>query len=346
VSTPDSGTTRHQRTRALRWVNQLEHRVINGLLDALFVGLGEASAAFAARALARAGVERVSDVAYMHDARPEHRLDLYRPRNVRGSLPVLVYWHGGGFRILSKETHWKFGLRFAEAGYLVVVPNYRLAPAHPFPAALEDAASAWEWVCAHAAEYGGTPGDVVLAGESAGANVSTTMAWLCCHERPEPWAKAVFDAGVVPRAVMPACGLLQVSAPERLDDAAMASFVTRARMRRVFDDTLRPSLEGASGIANDLADPLLLLEGRSATSRPLPPFFVTCGGADVLLDDSRRLIRALEARRTAGAMRSYPNQVHAFQALGIGAAAEQWWVDTLAFLRELGTAAARGSVER
>src|SRR5690606_7801756 len=132
-----------------------------------------------------------------------------------GPLPTVLYVHGGAFRSLSRRTHWLMGLAFARAGFVVANVDYRLAPAHPFPAAVQDVCAAYTWWAAHAADHGGDPGRLVLAGESAGANLVTSLAICAAWRRPEPWARAVFDAGVAPRAVLPACGILQVSRAER-----------------------------------------------------------------------------------------------------------------------------------
>src|SRR5262249_8451053 len=149
--------------------------------------------------------------------RDHHRLDVYRPLRERRSAPwpVVLYVHGGGFRILSKDTHWMMGLAFARNGYLVFNINYRLAPRHPFPAALSDAADAYAGVARNAASFGGDLSRLVVAGESAGANLAAALAVAACYRRSEPWSRTVWDTGLVPRAALPACGILQVSDTER-----------------------------------------------------------------------------------------------------------------------------------
>src|SRR5262245_43891777 len=67
----------------------------------------------------RHGVEVVRDVAYLPSDAAEHRLDVYRPIERTAPLPALLYVHGGGFRILSKDTHWIMGLAFARRGFVV-----------------------------------------------------------------------------------------------------------------------------------------------------------------------------------------------------------------------------------
>src|SRR5690606_7492163 len=141
----------------------------------------------------------------------EHRLDVYRPRDRGRALPIVFYVHGGGFRILSKDTHWLMGLAFARRGYLVFNIGYRLAPEHPFPCAVEDVADAFAWMVDHAEADGGDLSRVVYAGESAGANLVTSLALQTVFEREESFARRVFETGISPKAVVPACGLFQVS---------------------------------------------------------------------------------------------------------------------------------------
>jgi acetyl esterase len=192
--------------------------------------------------LERHGVERIANVAYLPDGTVEHRLDVYRPIHRTGPLPVVVYIHGGGFRILSKDALWIMALMFARQGYLVYNINYRLAPSHPFPAAVSDCCAALEWVVEHAAEHGGDPTRLVLAGESAGANLATGLTLACCYRRGEPYARRIFDLGIAARAVLPACGILQVSDPSRPRHGRRPSGFLADRFDEIAEDYLRDCL--------------------------------------------------------------------------------------------------------
>jgi len=112
------------------------------------------------------GVEHIRDVRYAPGTSSAHLLDVYRPADHRpGELrPVVLYVHGGGFRILSKDTHWVMGLAFARRGYVVFSINYRLAPTHRYPAALEDCPLTYAWVGEPARAGGGGPSPLVPPG--------------------------------------------------------------------------------------------------------------------------------------------------------------------------------------
>ncbi|MFS8067932.1 MAG: alpha/beta hydrolase, partial [Byssovorax sp.] len=223
-------------------------------------------------------------------------------------------------------------LAFARRGYLVFTIDYRLAPRNPYPAAPEDAAAAFAWTVKNAERYGGDPGRIFLAGESAGANLITSLAIASSYERPEPWARAVFDLDVRPRAVLAACGLLQVSDTARFlrRKAALGTFIND-RLSEISISYIGGADHGAPG-ALELADPLLVLERGLPPDRPLPSFFVPIGTKDPVLDDSRRLKSALDRLGTPCEIRFYEGEVHAFHALIWRKNAQQCWKDTFTFL--------------
>ena len=280
--------------------------------------------------LDRHGVERIRDVAYLGSGLAAHRLDVYRPQVRGGRLPVVFYVHGGGFRILSKDSHWLMGLAFARAGYLVFNVDYRLAPEHPYPAAIEDVCAAWSWVRENAEDFGGDPEHIVAAGESAGANLVTALTVATSYSRPEPFAHLAFEAGP-PRAVVAGCGMLQVSDPERFARRRKLGRWVQDRLEEVNEAYLAPATAHANG-GTELADPLVVLESDRRPDRPLPPMFAFAGTKDPLLDDTRRLGRALERRGVHNEIRIYPGEIHAFHAMLWRRQAWQCWRETFAFL--------------
>lgn len=306
-------------------------------LDGFFHGASKLGSLHPNARPERHGVEVVKDVSYGPRGR-HHTLDVYRPapgteHGPNGDrLPIVLYIHGGGFRILSKDTHWVMALAFARRGYLVFNVNYRLAPEHPFPAAFEDVADAFAWVVEHAKDYGGDLDRLVIAGESAGANLTSTLTLATCFRREEPVARRVFDLGVVPKAWLPYCGVLQVSDIARLRRRwpHMSEFIND-RLVEVSHCYLGED-PAAHGDALELADPLTVLESDRAPERPLPPCFATCGTSDPLVADTQRLAQALAARGVVHEAHYYPGELHAFHALVWRPHARRCWQDTYRFL--------------
>ncbi len=312
------------------------------LVDNFFRGLSRVGKLHPQAKPERHDVEVIRDVPYDDTGLPEHRLDVYRPGGLsRGELeqvPVVLYVHGGGFRILSKDTHWIMGLAFARRGYLVFNISYRLAPKHPFPAAVRDAAAALDWVRKNAGRYGGDLERLAFAGESAGANLVTSLAMMTSYRRPEPWATRVFDSGVRPRAVVAACGIYHVSDVERFRRRwpHMSSFI-HDRLSEVSESYLGDVQRHEPGHL-ELADPLTVLERGDEPARPLPAFFAPCGTADPLIDDTQRLSNALGKLGVECEARYYRGELHAFHALVFTPNARRCWGHTYSFLdRHLGT---------
>jgi acetyl esterase len=324
--------------RPHRYDDTIWRRVRSLAATAFFEGLSTAGRLTPLANPKRHGVEVENDVIYGPHG-DWNELDIYRPVHRPGPWPVVFYVHGGAFHLLSKDTHWLMGLVFARFGYLVVNISYRLAPKHPYPAAIEDTCAAYTWMASRLRELGGDPARVAVAGESAGGNLVTALTLAACQERPEAWARNVFDCGVVPRATMPFCALLEVSRPER--------FGQRRKLPRWIDGMLRDAstsyLHGHSmepGPQLELADPLRVIEGAAGVAhkvedrfaRPLPPFFAPVGTRDPLLDDTRRLEKALRTLNVPCEARYYPGGIHAFHAMVWDPAARRCWRDALAFL--------------
>lgn len=275
------------------------------------------------------GVMVEKNLAYLPTGKAEHRLDVYRPKRADGPLPIVFYVHGGGFRFMSKDTHWVFGLVYARRGFLVVNVNYHLAPGRPFPAAVEDVSAAWQWLVANAARLGGDLSRVVVAGESAGANLSAALTLMTNTRRDESFARDAFATGVTPKAVVAACGLFDVSHPERF---ASHGVYLRDRIEEVTDAYLH-GVRLPNERMLELADPVVGFERLEGAERPLPPFFLPCGTWDSLLVDTHRMAEAL---KRAGAenteAREYPRGPHAFHAFVLTPSALQCWKDTFTFL--------------
>ncbi|MCA9665203.1 MAG: alpha/beta hydrolase fold domain-containing protein [Myxococcales bacterium] len=286
----------------------------------------------------RYGIKLTKDVVYRAGSKDRaHQLDVYQPKadGTPGKRPVVVYYPGGGFTSLSKNTHRTIALEFAKRGYVVVVASYRRAPKNPYPAAHADAAEVLGWLKDNADRIGADTSKLVLAGESAGANIATSLALAASYRRPEKWAQKIFDSGLRPKAVLPACGILELDNIERLTKARGVSTLVSDRITTVREAYIGKARRDVPG-GTELASPLSVLEkiarSKQTPQRPLPAFFVGVGGKDPLLSDSQRLHHVAEKLGLDSKLAVYEGQGHAFQALVWKDASKRFYRDTFEFL--------------
>ncbi len=127
---------------------------------------------------ASAGVEAHKGIAY-RDGKEEdsakHKLDVYSPKE-KANAPVLFFIHGGSWKSGDRALYGPLGNRYGRAGFVTVVPSYRLAPKHPHPAQIDDVAAAFAWTVRHIAEYGGDTNRIYVAGHSAGGHLAALLS--------------------------------------------------------------------------------------------------------------------------------------------------------------------------
>ena len=290
------------------------------------------------------------DIAYVRGppglpALAAHRLDVYVPQRTRAPMPVVMYVHGGGFSMLSKDTHRVMALVFARRGYLVFNINYRLGPKNLHPVPLEDACDALIWVHENCARYGGDPNRIALAGESAGGNLVTALAVATAAPRPEPYARRLYDADIPLRAIVATYPLLDLT---DLD---------RCLANPKYPGWLKDTIVGAvtSYVGHDvhgavrsgpLSSPLLLLENDFRPARPLPPFFTNAGTRDPLLSHAKRLKIALDRLGVPCNLHVSPGEIHGFDAMVWRPAAREKWQKVYEFLKIHMYAQVNGMSER
>ncbi len=114
-----------------------------------------------------------SDIHYGED--PRQVLDIYTPKGGEKPFPVLVFFHGGKWISNSKDTFSFIGGPYLESGIMFVPVNYRLAPEHPYPAAVDDCESAVRWIYENIGGYNGDPERIFLSGHSAGAHLCSLV---------------------------------------------------------------------------------------------------------------------------------------------------------------------------
>ena len=108
-------------------------------------------------------------------------LDVYHPQGAKGHLPTIVSVHGGGFVYGDKEVYRRYCMDLARRGFSVVNFSYRLAPEYRFPTPLEDTNAVMEWILANAAKYHLDPDNIILVGDSAGAQLASQYAAIATN---------------------------------------------------------------------------------------------------------------------------------------------------------------------
>jgi len=223
---------------------------------------------------------------------------LYRPRAVASPAPLLLFFHQGGFVIGTLDWCDAFcSLLADEAGCLVLSVDYRLAPEHPFPAATEDALSAWRWVQEHGARLGADPARVVVGGESAGGNLA---AVLCQEVRGGPGNGPLLQLLIYP--------WLEGSprAPSRKIHAE--SWPLGAAMMDWF---IKHALASPDHQDHAWLNPL-----HAPDLAGLPPALIFTAGFDPLCDEGSDYAVRLRAAGVVSSYRCFDSLSHSFTALG------------------------------
>jgi acetyl esterase len=243
----------------------------------------------------------------------------YAPTERSERRPLLVFLHGGGFVLGDLETHDPAcRLLCRHAGVHVLAVDYRLAPEHPFPAALEDSIAAFAWARAHAHELGADPARIAVGGDSAGGNLSAVLSQLAVREgTPAPALQLLLYPGVdrtVPRASM-----------ERF---AEGFFLTRADIAWFNNHYI-----GASRI--DPSDPRLS-PMKCPDLSGLPPALVITAGFDPLRDEGEAYAAALRAAGTPATLRRFDGLVHGFANMtGVSQACRSAVIEIASMLRRM-----------
>ncbi|MFB6081853.1 MAG: alpha/beta hydrolase [Halanaeroarchaeum sp.] len=225
---------------------------------------------------------------------------VYEPARPRATL---VFFHGGGFVVGSVESHDALARALADRVDVTVVSvDYRLAPEHPFPAAVRDAVTALEWTDDEADGLGGRP--LVVAGDSAGGTLAAVVSLLGRDG----------DAPSVAHQVLFYPATSQSEDWTSVADDATGRFLSAAEMAWFGEQYLRDPLEGA----NPYAFPL-----NACDLSGLPPASVLTAGFDPLRDEGVAYADRLAAADVPVTHRNYPAMVHGFVSmLGVVDAAE------------------------
>ena len=231
--------------------------------------------------------------------------------------PLLVYYHGGGFVEGGYETHGNLcEVICQQAGVQVLFVDYRLAPEHKAPAAVDDAYAAYLWAREHAAELGADPARVAVGGDSAGGNLAAVVA---LRARDEGVPSPLLQLLLYP--------ITNFAGRTR----SMGLFADGFFLRRWDMDFAQDKYVGDSGV--DPTDPRvspLLADDLSG----LPPSILVTAGFDPLRDEGRQYAEALRAAGNTVDAREFGTLIHAFpNFFGLGGGAMTATYEIISVLR-------------
>ena len=219
---------------------------------------------------------------------------VYDPRETRTERPLVLFFHGGGFAMGSVDTHDGPCRKLAtETGYPVVSVDYRLAPEHPFPAALRDSYATLEWATATASSLDADPDRLVVAGDSAGGNLAAATALLARDRDGPDIAHQVL--------VYPVTG--NAAETDSYEENAEGYFLTADLMDWYRDLYLGDDIDAG----NVYARPRLCRDLSG-----LPPATVLTAGFDPLRDDGAAYAERLDRANVPVSYHNFPGLIHGF----------------------------------
>jgi len=252
---------------------------------------------FAASMHAPPEVGAVEDIA-VDGADGPLRARAYRPRaDDGGSVPTLAFFHGGGFTIGDLDSYdAQCRVLCDRIGAVVLSTDYRLAPEHPFPAAVEDALAATRWALAHVADLGSDPARVAVGGDSAGGNLSAVVAQQLRGEEPGLAAQLL---------IYPATDL--VGEYPSHEENGQGYFLTNDDMEWFHGNYLPEPSDGEDPLASPL---------HASDLSGLPPAVIATAEFDPLRDSGDAYAAALRDAGVEVIHRRFDGLVHGFFAFG------------------------------
>ena len=242
-------------------------------------------------------IARIEDIAIPGPAGPIPARVYSSAPKTAAPRPVVAYFHGGGWVQGDLDTHHGLCARLAErSGAVVVAVDYRLAPEHKFPAAVDDCLAAYRWLRAHAAEVGGDGRRVAVAGDSAGGNLSAVVSQVT--------AEAGETAPTCQVLIYPGLDFsLETPSHRELEDGHV---IPRERIQWYMQQYLRSDADHADPKASPM---------RAKNLANQPPAMIVTAGFDPLRDEGAAYAERLRAAGVEVVYREYPGQIHAFVSL-------------------------------
>ena len=217
-------------------------------------------------------------------------LDLYRPKDKEGKLPVLLNIHGGAWVYGDKKVYAPYCMYLAAQGFAVVNASYRLAPKHTFPAPLEDVGSIMEWVVTNVKEYHLDPSNLFLVGDSAGAHLATAYTAIQLNsDYAKEFPKITVSPKFVPKALVLNCGVFDMEGEVEHRGVLLTTFLT---------DILGEKPTGSS---------IKKMSPVRYITPDFPPVYLATSNGDFLRKHSHRLKEVLEQKQIDFVFKEYGN---------------------------------------
>ncbi len=232
-------------------------------------------------------VVRFDNIQYGKD-RKWQILDVYRPKEKEGKLPVIISVHGGGWVYGTKEVYQFYCMSLAQRGFAVVNFNYRLAPGHKYPAQIEDTNAVLKWVLENREVYGFDTDNVFAVGDSAGGHLLSVYSAMLCDESYAKHYGIDTPKNFQFNATALNCGVYRQAMPEK-------------KMKADLLNDLLPK-----GWTKEDLD---MLNSYDKVKPGYPPVFLMSANGDFLKDQPEFLIPALKEN-------GIPYEVHIYGSEG------------------------------
>lgn len=237
--------------------------------------------------------------------------------NNQQDLPVMIYYHGGGFAILGLDSHDNVCRRLCKMNKCIVVSvDYRLAPEHSFPAAHNDAFTALKWTLDNISKYNGNPKELILVGDSAGGNLAACMAHRCKKDNIPVTAQILVYPWIDGKMNNPS--IERNGAGYMLTKEALFWYQNMYTPNE--NDRLKPEVSPCYEV----------------DFKGLAPAFIITAEYDPLLDDGKNYYEQLSNAGNKAEYKEYPGMIHGFFNLPkISPVAMQTYKDIKVFLNSI-----------
>jgi acetyl esterase/lipase len=217
------------------------------------------------------------------------------PEDSEARPPVVVFLHGGGWSVGDLDTHdGTARIHAVGAGAVVVSVDYRLAPEHPYPAAVDDVWAALRWVGQHGGEFGADPARLAIAGDSAGGNLAAVVAQLARDNDGPPIAFQLLWY------------------PATTWDNSLPSFAENANAPILGADGVKAHSRWYVGDMDLTHLPATLAPARAKDLAGLPPAYIAVAGHDPLRDDGARYAELLTAAGVPVELHNAETLIHGY----------------------------------